>query len=166
MAESAQQYKDRVLGLANRPVMKMLAETPRRIAKLVGASSPARLKRRPAPGKWSVGEILAHLADDELVIGYRLRMIAGQPGAALQGFDQDAWAKQMNYAARRPKASLSDYLALRAINVDLLKGLKPGQWKNVGLHSERGPESISVIAQLAAGHDVLHLRQIESILAK
>lgn len=165
MQESFAQYKQRVLGyIDGRPTLALQAATPKKIERLVKAAPPARLKRRPAPGKWSVAEILAHLADDELVTGYRYRTVIGQPGAPLQGFDQDRWAESMAYGRRPPLASLREYLALRQMNLALLKTLSPAQWKLHGLHSERGPETIEDLARLMAGHDLNHLRQIEAIL--
>ncbi|MGH9481009.1 MAG: DinB family protein [Terriglobales bacterium] len=165
MQETAAQYKLRVLGyLDGRPPLALQASVPKKIERLVKAAPPGRLKRRPAPGKWSVAEILAHLADDELVIGYRYRAVAGQPGAAIQGFDQDRWAESMAYHRRPPLTSLRNFLALRQINLVLLKSLTPAQWQLHGLHSERGPETIEELARLTAGHDLNHLRQIEAIL--
>lgn len=167
MAETVAQYKQRLLGyLDGQDPVQAQAATSKRIARLVQAATPRQLKRRPAPGKWSVAEILAHLADAELVIGYRYRAVAGAPGVALQGYDQDRWAEAMAYGERPAAASLRNYLALRQMNLAMLKGLRPEQWRLVGQHAERGPESIGDIARLAAGHDLNHLRQIEAILKK
>lgn len=143
----------------------MLAAVPKRIAKLVEAASPRALKRAPAPGKWSAGEILAHLADTEVVIGYRCRAIAGSPGCAIAGFDQEQWAAGMDYAGRRPRASLAAYLAVRQVNLELLKSLTPAHWRNYGIHAERGVETLETVARMTAGHDLNHLRQIEDLLA-
>ena len=165
MAETAGEYKKRVLAYAEgQDALKLQAATPKAIAKLVGKASPAKLKKRPAPGKWSAAEILAHLADTEAAFAFRYRAIAGQPGVAIQGFDQDAWAANMDYGKRAAKASLETYLTLRRINLGLLKSLTREQWQRVGNHAERGPETLEVIARLIAGHDLNHLRQIEALL--
>jgi len=165
MAETTAQYKQRVLGYAaGQDALKLQAATPKAIARLVGKASPARLKKRPAPGKWSAGEILAHLADTEAAFAFRYRAIAGQPGVAIQGFDQDAWAANMEYGKRAAKASLAAYLALRQVNLGLLKSLTREQWQRLGNHAERGPESLEVIARMVAGHDLNHLRQLEALL--
>lgn len=165
MRETATQYQQRVLGyLDGQDPLKAQAAVPKKIERLVLKASPRQLKRRPAPGQWSVAEILAHLADAELVIGYRYRAIAGNPGLAIPAYDQDRWAEAMHYDQRPALLSLRAYLAQRQINLATLKALRREQWKLVGQHAERGAESIEDIARLAAGHDLNHLRQIEAIL--
>lgn len=165
MAETAAEYKQRVLGyLGKQSPLAALAAAPRKLERAVAKATPARLKRRPAPDKWSIAEIAAHLADTEVVIAYRLRLILGQPGAAIIGFDQDQWATGMDYAKRSLQQSVRQFQAVRAANVSLLKSLRPAQWKHHGVHNERGPETIATIARLTAGHDLNHLQQIDAIL--
>lgn len=158
-------YRNRILGyVGGREPLPLLASTPRKIERLATAASPAQLRRRPAPGKWSAAEILAHLADCEVVFGYRYRAIAGQPGTTIQGFDQDAWAAGLDYAHRPARASLDTFLAVRRINLALLRALRPEQWKFTGNHVERGPESLATVAGMVAGHDLNHLLQLEALL--
>lgn len=144
----------------------MLAATPRRLEKLLAGAGARQLTRPPGPGKWSVAQILAHLADGEVVLGYRYRSIVGKPGCAILGYDQDGWAAAMEYARRPARRSLAAFRDLRRVNLEMLKALKPAQWKLEGVHNERGPESLEATVRLAAGHDLNHLRQIEAILAK
>lgn len=166
MQETAQEYKQRIFGyVADDDPVKIQSATPKKLSRWIARASTSRLRKQPAPGKWSVTEILAHLADVELVVGYRIRAILGAPGAPIQGFDQDQWAKTMTYSKRDARKSLESFLALRKANLDLLKSLTPAQWKHHGMHSERGEESIETIAKLNAGHDINHLRQIEKILS-
>lgn len=165
MPETPQQYRERILShLEKESPEKIRATTAKRIERLIAGKSPARLAKRPAPSKWSVAEIIAHLADAELAMGYRIRAIAGAPGTPILGFDQDAWAAAMYYAKRPAKKSLAAFRALRDNNIELLKALRPEQLEHFGMHSERGKESIATVARMMAGHDVNHLRQIEAIL--
>src|SRR5208282_3023892 len=120
---------------------------------------------RPAPGKWSIAEIVAHIADTELVGGYRIRAILGAPGGPIIGFDQDAWVTALHYDKRDLKKSFEQYRALREANLALLKSLTPEQWKYSGMHNERGEESVETIVHMFAGHDLNHFGQIERILA-
>ena len=120
--------------------------------------------RSPAPGKWSIGEIVAHLADDELVGAYRIRKILEDPGTAIQSFDQDKWAATGKYAHCDPTQSLELFRTLRQANLKLLKSLDKRQWKQHGVHAERGIESIAAITKHFACHDLNHLKQIETIL--
>lgn len=108
-----------------------------------------------------MAEILAHLADVEMVIGYRLRMILSSNAAPIQSFDQDAWARLSQYRNVPPLQSLERQRVLRESNLALLRSLRPEQWENYGMHTERGQETITRVVQMNAGHDLNHLRQIE-----
>lgn len=166
MQETAQQYKQRIFGyLGENDPLKVQSATSKKLGRLVSRASASKLRRQPAPGKWSIAEILAHLADVELVVGYRLRAILGAPGTPIQAFDQDKWAQAMSYGKADPRRSLERFNAFRKANLDLLKTLSPAQWKYHGMHAERGEESIETIARLCAGHDINHLGQIEKILS-
>jgi hypothetical protein len=166
MQETPQQYTQRILGnVAGQEPLKVLAATPKKLDRLVAHASAAKLRKRPAPDKWSVIEILAHLADVEIVIGWRVRSILGAPGTAVQAYDQDAWAKAGHYAQRNPRECLAQIRAVRAANLALYKSLSPEQWKHYGMHAERGQETVEQIVRLVAGHDLNHLRQLEGILA-
>jgi hypothetical protein len=165
MKETAQEYIQRMLGnLAGQDGMKVQAATAKKLERLLKGASAGKLRKRPAPDKWSVVEILAHLSDAEIVIGWRMRSILGAPGAPIQAFDQDAWAAAGHYAKRDARQCLEQFRAMREANLRLLKSLAPEQWKHHGLHSERGPEPIEHIVRLMAGHDLNHLHQIERIL--
>ncbi|MBI3939586.1 MAG: DinB family protein [Acidobacteria bacterium] len=165
MQETFEEYKKRILGYqAGRDPIKVQVSTPKKIERLLDGVARNRLTLRPAPGKWSVAEILAHLADCELVGGYRIRKILGAPGTPIQGFDQDKWAEAGRYARRDPRKSLALFRALRDANLVVLKSLDRAQWNQYGMHSERGKETIEKMVELYAGHDINHLRQIQAIL--
>jgi DinB superfamily len=166
MTETPQQYRQRMLGnVAGQDPLKVQAATAGRLARLLSGASRQRLARRPAPGKWSVNEIVAHLSETEVVVGYRMRTILGAPGTPIQAFDQDKWAAAGNYAARDAKKSLALFRAVREANLELLRSLAAEQWKQFGVHAERGEESIETTVRMMAGHDVNHLRQVETLLS-
>src|SRR5580704_7478490 len=165
MPETAQQYTQRILGhVVGKNALKVQMETPKRLAGLIKNVSPAKLRKRPAPDKWSVTEILAHLGDAEIVTAWRIRSILGAPGTAIQAYDQNAWVAAGRYNERNPRECLEVFRAVREANLGVLKRLKPEQWKHHGMHAERGEETIERILHMMAGHDINHLRQIESIL--
>lgn len=167
MPESADQYRKRMLShLEGRDPLKLQAAAPAKLAKLLKGVSPAKARKRPAPGKWSIAEIVAHIADAELVGGYRIRAILGQPGTQIIGFDQDAWVTALHYDKRDLRKSFEQYRSLRETNLALLKSLTPEQWKQHGMHNERGEESVEMIVLMFAGHDINHFGQIERILAQ
>jgi DinB superfamily len=166
VTETQEQYKARILGyLAGRDPMPLLATAPDRLAALVDGVPEPLLDRRPSPAKWSIREIVAHLADDELVGAYRIRFILSAPGTAVQAFDQDAWAATGRYSATDITQSLELFRLLRTANVSLLRVLRPDEWERFGVHAERGRESVHDIAAYYAGHDLNHFTQIERILA-
>lgn len=166
MTETPQEYTQRMLGLLNgQSPLKIQAATPNKLGRLIGRASPGKLRKKPAPGKWSVAEIIAHLADCEVVTGWRIRQILGAPGTPLQPFDQDSWAAAMHYEKRDARKSLAQFRAAREGNLELLKSLTPEQWKQHGLHGERGPETIERIVSMMAGHDLNHLGQVERLVA-
>ncbi|MGD1210045.1 MAG: DinB family protein [Candidatus Acidiferrales bacterium] len=166
MAETPQQYTQRMLGnVGNQQPLKVQAATPRKLERLLKGVPGSKLRKRPAQGKWSIAEIVAHIADAELVGGYRIRAILGAPGTPIQGFDQDVWVTALHYDKRDPRKSFEQFCALRAANLALLKTLTPEQWEHYGMHSERGKESVAHIVRMFAGHDINHLAQIERILA-
>ena len=165
MNETLQQYTQRILAhTQGQDPLKVQAATPKRLDRLVKGVTTAKLRKRPAPEKWSVAEILAHLADVEIVIGWRMRSILGAPGTAVQAYDQNAWNASLHYDKRDPRKDLIQQRVLREANLAMLKTLTPEQWKQFGTHSERGQESIERIVLMVAGHDLNHIQQIESVL--
>jgi len=166
MSETPQQYTQRILGnVEGKQPLVVQAATARRLERLIKGVSTARLCKRPAPEKWSVSEIVAHLADGEIVGGFRMRLILGAPGTPIVAYDQDQWATSGHYDKRDPRKSVEQFRVLREGNLALLRSLTPEQWKHYGMHAERGRESIEHIVRMFAGHDINHLRQIEKILA-
>ena len=166
MQETGEQNRQRMFGyIAGQDPVKLQAAAPKKVEKLTKGSGGAKARKRPAPGKWSISEIVAHIADTELVAGLRIRLILGQPDVPIQGFDQDAWVTALHYEKRDLRKSFEQYRALREANVALLKTLTPEEWKQHGMHSERGPESVETIVRMMAGHDLNHIAQIERILA-
>jgi hypothetical protein len=167
MTESFEAYKKRILDyVKGRNPLELQAQTPDILESLIKSAQPERLLINPSPGKWSVTEIVAHLADDELVGAYRIRTILSSPGTDIQAFDQAEWAVRGKYREIPIDDSLALFKRLRQANLQLFGLLEPEQWDYYGIHAERGIESIRDIALYYAGHDINHLMQIEGILKK
>jgi hypothetical protein len=165
--ETPQQYTGRILGnLEGKQPLEVLVATASKLEHLINGSSAAELQKRPAPEKWSVNEIVAHLADGEIVVGFRVRLILGSPGAPIVACDQDQLVISGHYEKRDPQNSLELFRVVREANLVLLQSLEPEQWKLFGMHSERGRESIEHIVRMTAGHDINHLQQVEKALAR
>src|SRR5271168_3512963 len=166
MNETPQQYSERIMKMAEgQDALKSQSAAPKKLERLLKRAPASKLRKRPAPEKWSVAEILAHLAEAEMVIAWRIRSILAAPGTPIQAYDQDAWAAAGNYAKRDPRKSVEQFRAMRDANLAFYKSLRPEQWKQSGLHSERGEESLERIARMIAGHDLNHISQMERILA-
>jgi hypothetical protein len=167
MSESIEQYKARLSGyIAGRDPVAVMRETPRMLAELIHAWPLQALRKPSAPGKWSVGEILAHLSETELANAWRYRQMLEHSGSEIMPYDQDLWAKWGDYATCDPKESLEQFRIIRERNLKLLARLKPEQWELYGMHRERGKETIKRLAEMAAGHDINHLEQVKAILSK
>ena len=165
MPETPQQYTQRIIAHTdNKEPLQVQQTTAKKLSTLIRKLNKKQLTRRPAPRKWSIAEILAHLADTELAGGWRMRMILTQNGTPVQAFDQDAWANTFNYIRRDSKSSLETFRLLRENNLALLKSVPKNLWENYGMHQERGKESIAHIVRMFAGHDLNHLQQIERIV--
>jgi hypothetical protein len=167
MKETAQQYTQRITAhVEGKQPLAVQAATPKKLERLIKGVPTSKLRKRPAPDKWSVSEIVAHLGDAEIVVGFRMRLILGAPGTPIAAFDQDAWVVSGHYEKRDPRKSVEQFRVVREANLALLKSLTPEQWKHYGMHAERGQETIEHILRMMAGHDLNHLRQIEGILAR
>ncbi len=158
------QYASAVLGLiGDRHPVDVLRETPGAAARAVATLTPEKVLTPEAPGKWSIAQVLRHLADTDVVWAWRMRLILAQDRPAITGFDQDLWAERLDYAHADPNESLETFAILRRDNLRLIERATPEDLKRVGVHAERGEESVGYLVRLYAGHDLLHLNQIERI---
>lgn len=133
------------------------------LRELTDGLSGEELVRPERPGKWSIIEVLAHLADQELVNNYRLRAIVAEDEPIIQGYDQDRWAARLRYRETSREDLLNELAILRGRNLRLYGQLSEAELDRVGRHSERGRESARQLRALTGGHDLVHRRQIERI---
>ena len=155
--------KQLLLYVVDKEPLEVFESTPSAIAKTVRGLSDRQLQKSPRAGKWSIAEIVSHLADGEIVLGYRIRKVLAEPGAKIESYDQNKWAKDLHYEKMDCRERLVLFTAVRKANVKLLKSLRPAEWKRYGIHAERGKENIEKMLLLYAGHDMNHLKQIETI---
>jgi uncharacterized damage-inducible protein DinB len=139
-------------------------EAPGTLARLVANVPEAALRRAPAPGKWSVVAVLAHLAEDELSSSWRYRQMLEQPGVALTSFNQEEWARRGEYGTWDPREAIEMFRLLREANVRLLAGLTAEEWQRWGTHAERGRMTVAELAEHMPDHDDRHIEQIRGIL--
>ena len=144
--------------------LEALAVAPRRIAAATRGARRGRLARRPARGEWSVVEVLSHLLDGEVTLGFRVRKVAAEPGAPIVAWDQDRWADGLRHRRADARTTLAAFAALRAANLALIRRLTPAQRQLRGRHPEYGLLRIDQMLQHWAEHDLNHLGQIRATL--
>jgi hypothetical protein len=163
-ANEAAAYTAAVLDLVgSRDALDILRGTAAELARAVDALTPEQLARPEGEGKWAIRQVVRHLADSEIVWGYRLRLVLAQDRPTITGYDQDRWADRLHYDEADVRQALREFEVLRAGNLWLLSSGSSEDLKRVGVHSERGDESVEHMIRMYAGHDLLHLRQIERI---
>jgi len=159
------EYLARIRGLGqSEDPLELQRQTPEHIAALIAKATAEELHARPGRDKWSIGEILAHLAEDEIATAWRYRQMVEHNGIDLAGFDQDLWARLGDYPSRAPQESLELFRLLRTANLAFLRQLTPEQWQCCGIHAERGRITVRDLAAHMAGHDANHVEQIRRMI--
>lgn len=158
-AEKIEQLK---VMLSGRDPLRIQETTVAEIEESVGDLSEEHLHTTEPGGKWSILDVVQHLADTEIAMGWRLRMILAQDNPPLQAFDQDLWAQNLGYRDVEFQDALDQFDAVRSANLRLYRNLE-SRLDRVGQHNETGPISARSILYMLANHDLTHLRQIERI---
>lgn len=165
MEETAQQYTQRLIGnVAGRNPVEILESTTRRLEELSRTLKEKGMHTKPAPDRWSAAQIMAHLAEGEIVSAYRFRRILNSSGETIEAYDQNVWVRNSGYLQADPDLALALFQTTRRANLAFLKALTPEQWECYGIHAERGKESLRHLANMVAGHDINHLKQLDAML--
>jgi DinB superfamily len=163
--EQPKEYQQMVLSyLEGRDVVQTYRQTPDQMEAIV-ADAGDRLRERPAEGEWSVLEVLGHIVDGEVASGARMRWVLAEDEPPLPGYDQERWVERLRHNEDDPAELLQLLRVLRRSNLLLWERASPEERGRVGIHAERGPESFDLLFQLAAGHGLLHLEQMEQTAA-
>jgi hypothetical protein len=150
--------------LGDRNAREVIAETSQQLAALAERLGPDGLERSLAPGKWPARAILCHLADCETVFAFRLRQALAEPSHVIQPFDQDAWASR--YSDADARTALAVFSAVRRWNLALLDTVTPEELSKTLNHPERGDMTFQTVVETMGGHDLNHLRQLETIASQ
>jgi uncharacterized damage-inducible protein DinB len=150
--------------LGSQDPLRVMAGTPSWITAKIEGCSHAMLTRPEGPERWSVREVVAHLADAEVAFGWRARVLLTADRPALTGFDESAWMTRFDCAHAELHEALAAFTALRAWNMRVWSCATDADLDRVGIHAERGPETFGFVRSLVAGHDLRHRRQIDRIL--
>ena len=150
--------------LGSRDPLKVVATTARHLEQLSVALGPVRMEEAPAPGKWTPREIFSHLADCELVFGYRIRQALAEDPHVIQTFDQQVWGR--NYAGYDAHAAMMTFSCIRQWNLMLVRSIPPEAMDRRILHPELGPMTFRELIETIAGHDLNHLAQLEAMAVR
>jgi hypothetical protein len=160
----AGEYQGMILGLVGDrdpvPIQEAFVPELRELVKRAGPD----LRVRPAPGEWSVLELLGHLLDAELVTAARYRWILAHDQPSLIGYDQDLWVSALRYQEADHQELMTLLESLRDANLRLWANTSVTERARVGIHAERGPESFDLLFRLIAGHGLFHLAQMRRTL--
>jgi hypothetical protein len=149
--------------LGDRDLIASLEATPAALRKVFDGLDDATIRCPEAAGKWSMIEVANHLADSDMVVGVRIRMIVAQDRPPIVAYDQDLWVAKLGYRQAVLADVLTQFDVLRGANVRLTRRLSPAELERYGVHSERGGESAGYLLRLVAGHDLVHLDQLARI---
>jgi uncharacterized damage-inducible protein DinB len=144
--------------------ISVITATVKRLHDLIDPLSPAQADLPAEPGKWSIREIVAHLADCELVFSIRLRQTLAEEHHIIQPFDQTIWGER--YAAYDLSSAFSLFSAARNWNLKFLTTVTEDDRHHPTTHPERGTMTLWTIVETIAGHDLNHLQQIERLAAR
>ena len=151
--------------LGDRDPLGVMTELPSSLRTLTRGLSDEQMRRPEGPGKWSVIQVLEHLADHEIINGFRLRSTIAEAEPQLRGYDQTRWIARLHYGETDAETVLREIETARGRTLRLLRALGPDELARVGMHQERGPESVRLNMAITAGHDMVHRRQIARIRA-
>ena len=149
--------------LGSRDPLEVLAETPGALRRAVEGLTPEQEATPERLGKWSVRQVVRHLADSEIVGGFRFRMVLAHDAPELPGYDQDLWAERLGYQDADLAIALDEFSVFRWASLRVLRQAKPADLERVMRHAERGDEPLGKMIALYAGHDLVHLAQIRRI---
>jgi len=156
-------YLARMLAqVGDRDTMEVLAASAAQVETAVRRLGPAGLRKAWGPGKWTGAQVLAHLADSEIVLAFRSRQILTQSSHTMQEYDESAW-NGLYGGEIDVEAALGTFLTARRWNLQLWRRLHPEQVGRVAVHPSRGNEALAVTLRALAGHTLSHLRQLEAI---
>lgn len=152
--------------LGDRDPLDVFTTTPGTLEMLLAPHSAELLRKRPFADRWTwtVNEIVGHLIDAEIVYGFRARLILCEDRPAITPMDQEKWVAGQRYNDREPAENLAAFRAIRQQSIDFWRRVPPTAMQRVGIHAERGEESLATMVRMLAGHDLSHIDQITRYL--
>lgn len=141
-------------------LIRSYAEGPRLLETVVAGIPPDELRFTPGPEHWSIHENVVHVADTDIVAAARMRYVLAEPGSTLVSFDQDKWARVLDYRSQSMEGALALLRAIRASTAEMLRRAPAEAWEQVGINTEAGPQTLEWLVEHFADHVHYHLRTI------
>ena len=162
MSEEAALIRPYTHLLEGRNPAEVLRETPARLQAVLTQMTPEAIAGKPGPNKWSLREVLCHIADCEVAWAWRLRLIYGANNPTLQPFEQDLWAGAYDGARYTGETAMATFTTLRTWNLALIETFSDRDKQRPAHHPELGDVTLWTMVEIAAGHDLHHLKALES----
>ena len=159
-------YRKKLEGLlGRRDPFEVMSGTAEVLNDIVHKHTTAQMRSRPFEGKWTPNEVIGHLVDSEWVYGFRMRLILSEDAPKILGMDQELWVAAQRHNERDPMDLVNTFRDLRGHNLAIWRQMKPADLNRVGVHNERGNESLGMMLRMLAGHDLSHIDQITRYLS-
>ncbi|MCI0546389.1 MAG: DinB family protein [Candidatus Rokubacteria bacterium] len=146
-------------------LIEQYAAGPARLKAAFAAVPPEARQWRPAPGDWSAHEVAVHCADSETNAAARIRYLVAEKEGLILGYDQEEWARRLDYHAQPVEPALAAVEGVRGHTAALIRRLPEEAWSRVGRHTESGRYTAEDWLRIYAEHLEIHARQIEQNLA-
>jgi hypothetical protein len=150
----------RMDGMQRRKLIEQFEAGPEALQGALSAVPKEALQWRPGPQLWSAHEVVCHCADSEMNAAARLRYLVAEAEPVIIGYDQDEWARALDYHAQDLRDALATVFAVRRSTAGILRRMPESAWKCHGTHTEHGPYSVLDWMRIYAGHLDAHARQI------
>ncbi len=140
---------------------EVMRTTPTALNALLARFTAEEITTRPSPDKWSLRELLCHMADCEIAWAWRLRQVYGESNPTLQSFEQDPWARAYDGVRYTTEAALTTWRTVRMWNLALVETFSAEDKARPAMHPSAGPITLWTLVEIAAGHDLHHLAGLE-----
>ncbi|GAB2724085.1 DinB family protein [Paenibacillus thermoaerophilus] len=141
--------------------IEQYAAGPAKLREAVSGLSPQLMTFVPSPGAWSIHEIAVHVCDTEIVAVHRMKKAIAESNPLVLGFDQDEWARRLDYKSEDLELNLAVMESLRAAMTETLRRVKPEDWERTVVHNEAGKLTLRDLLIKFVTHVDVHLKQIE-----
>lgn len=168
MAQQASNLPNTYSQIPTGDLIKIYADAPERLNRVLKGLSVKELQAHPKLAKWSIQEIAVHMAEAEIMGAARIRQTFAEPGATFAVYDQDAWARELDYQKFDAKAfysSLMMFDSLRLNTTKIFRRAKEKDWEKYGMHSELGKLTLRQLLEIYADHGERHIGQILELRA-